>query len=97
MCRAAAQQLRAARGAAERRRLQSPQLLMLSGIGPGSTCSAASPCCWTCPAWARTCTTTPTWCRWSCPAQSELFGMSLPGVARIVRDVQRWRRERRGR
>ena len=43
--------------------LQSPQLLMLSGIGHTRTCwKAALPPCTTYPGWARTCMTTPTWC-----------------------------------
>jgi choline dehydrogenase-like flavoprotein len=46
--------------------LQSPQLLMLSGIGPGSICSSwASMSSTTCRVWASICMTTPMWCRWS--------------------------------
>lgn len=78
--------------------LLSPQLLMLSGIGPGTQLQRHGiAVLHDQPGVGAHLHDHPDVVRVvDAPGQSELFGISLPGVARIVRGVGEWRRQRSG-
>ena len=69
--------------------VNSPQILQLSGIGPGRCCKAtASPCATTCPAWARTCRTI---CRSARSTRSRARARSTPWPIRCgARPASAW-------
>jgi len=78
--------------------LLSPQLLMLSGIGPGAQLQRHGiTVLHDQPGVGAHLHDHPDVVRVvDAPGQSELFGISLPGVTRIVRGLQEWRRQRSG-
>ncbi len=78
--------------------LLSPQLLMLSGIGPGAQLQRHGiAVLHDQPGVGAHLHDHPDVVRVvDAPGQSELFGISVPGVARIVRGVKEWRNQRSG-
>ena len=78
--------------------LQSPQLLMLSGIGPADHLRAHGiDVRHDLPGVGAHLHDHPDVVQvWDVPGAHELFGLSLAGAWRTIGDVQRWRRERRG-
>jgi len=77
---------------------QSPQLLMLSGIGPADHLRQHGiDVALDLPGVGAHLHDHPDVVQvWDVPGAHELFGLSLAGARRTWRDVQRWRRERRG-
>ncbi len=78
--------------------IQSPQLLMLSGIGPAEHLRQHRiPVALDLPGVGAHLHDHPDVVQvWDVPGAHDLFGLSLAGAWRTVGDVQRWRRERRG-
>ncbi|MDO5623854.1 MAG: choline dehydrogenase [Pseudomonadota bacterium] len=78
--------------------LQSPQLLMLSGIGPADHLRAHGiDVVHDLPGVGEHLHDHPDVVQvWDANRAYELFGLSLPGIARTARAVGQWRRERRG-
>ncbi len=77
---------------------QSPQLLMLSGIGPADHLRQHGiDVALDLPGVGAHLHDHPDVVQvWDVPGAHELFGLSLAGAWRMIGDVQRWRRERRG-
>ncbi|QEA13510.1 GMC family oxidoreductase [Comamonas flocculans] len=77
---------------------QSPQLLMLSGIGPGAHLREHGlPVALDLPGVGAHLHDHPDVVQvWDVPGARELFGLSPAGAWRTVGDIRRWRRERRG-
>jgi len=77
---------------------QSPQLLMLSGIGPADHLRAQGiPVLLDVPGVGANLHDHPDVVQvWDVPGAHELFGLSLAGAWRTLGDIRRWRRERRG-